>query len=92
MPAYVYILASQRNGTLYTGVTTDLIKRTYQHKTKTTKGFTSHYNVDQLVYYEIYDEVSDAITREKRKKWNRAWKLKLSEEMNPQWDDLYETF
>ena len=92
MSGYIYILASRRNGTLYTGVTTDLIKRTYQHKTKEIKGFTSQYNVDQLVYYEIYDDISDAITREKRiKKWNRAWKLKLIEDMNPQWKDLYET-
>jgi putative endonuclease len=75
MPADVYILASRRNGTLYTGVTTDLPKRTYPHKTKEMKGFTSQYNVDQLVYDEVYDDVTDAITREKGvKKWNRAWK------------------
>lgn len=93
MSAYIYILASKRNGTLYTGVTTDLIKRIYQHKMKEIKGFTSRYGVDQLVYYEIYDDVCDAILREKRiKKWNRAWKLKLIEEMNPKWKDLYETF
>lgn len=93
MPAYLYILASHRNGTLYTGVTTDLIKRIYQHKAKEIKGFSSKYNVNQLVYYEIYDDVRDAITREKHiKKWNRAWKLKLIEDTNPHWNDLYEPY
>jgi putative endonuclease len=93
MPAYLYILASRRNVTLYTSVTTDLIKRIYQHKAKEIKGFSSRYNVDQLVYYEIYDDVRDAITREKHiKKWNRTWKLKLIEDMNPHWQDLYEPY
>lgn len=92
MTAYVYILASKRNGTLYTGVTTDLIRRVYQHKSKEIQGFTSKYNVDQLVYYEIIDDVRNAIIREKRiKKWNRVWKLKLIEDMNPCWKDLYES-
>ena len=93
MPGYVYILASRRNGKLYIGVTTDLIRITYQHKSKEIKGFTSQYKVDQLVYYEIYDDVSEAIVREKRlKKWNRAWKIKLIEGRKPNWKDLYDTF
>ena len=75
MAAYVYILASQKNGTIYIGVTSDLIKRIYQHKTKEIKGFTLDYNVTQLVYYGIHSDITQAILREKRiKKWNRAWK------------------
>lgn len=89
--AYVYIHASQRNGTLYTGVTSDLIKRVQQHRNGDYKGFSYHYNVKKLVYYEGYDEIEDAITREKQiKKWYRAWKLDLIEQNNPEWKDLYD--
>jgi putative endonuclease len=87
----VYILASQRNGTLYTGVTSDLVQRVWQHKNEIVEGFTKKYGVDKLVYYEWHEDMENAILREKRiKKWNRAWKLRIIEEMNPNWDDLYE--
>ena len=92
MVSYVYIMASQKNGTLYTGVTSDLIKRVYEHKEKLIKGFTSQYNVTQLVYFEVHSDITEAISREKRiKKWNRAWKLRLIEKTNPHWEDLYGT-
>lgn len=88
---YVYILASQKNGTLYTGVTNDLIRRNFEHKSNTIKGFTKKYNVHILVYYKVYDNIDNAISREKHlKKWNRKWKLRLIEENNPQWKDLYD--
>ena len=87
---YVYILASKRNGTLYTGVTSDLIQRVWQHKHHMVEGFTKKYRVKKLVYYEVHDNAESAITREKRiKKWRRKWKLRLIEEKNPQWTDLY---
>jgi putative endonuclease len=87
----VYILASKRNGTLYTGITSNLTQRVWQHKNNIIEGFTKKYNVKTLVFYEVHDNVESAIAREKRiKKWRRAWKLKLIEEMNPQWKDLYE--
>ncbi len=87
---YVYILASDIGGTLYVGVTSDLIKRVYQHREKLIKGFTQSYGVDRLVHYEAFGEVSAAIQREKQiKRWNRAWKVQLIEEKNPNWDDLY---
>jgi len=86
----VYILASRRNGTLYTGVTGNLAKRVYQHKSGLVDGFTKAHDVSQLVYYEVHDDIREAITREKRiKKWRRAWKIRLIEEQNPAWDDLY---
>jgi putative endonuclease len=86
----VYILASQRNGTLYTGVTSDLVQRVWQHKNDSVDGFTKKYGVRTLVYYELHDDMENAIIREKRlKKWNRAWKLRLIEEKNPEWNDLY---
>ena len=86
---YVYILASKRNGTLYTGVTSDLIKRVYQHKNDQIKGFTSNYQIHMLVYYEETNNIEAAITREKQlKKWNRKWKLELIEKVNPNWNDL----
>jgi putative endonuclease len=89
-PSYVYILASARNGTLYIGVTTDLVKRCYEHKNGTFKGFTSRYKVCRLVHYEVYEDVINAIAREKAlKKWGRAWKLELIEKSNPEWADLY---
>jgi putative endonuclease len=88
--AYVYILASKRNGTLYIGVTSDLIKRVYEHKTGVFKGFTEKYGVKDLVYYESGVSIESAILREKQlKKWNRAWKLALIERTNPEWKDLY---
>jgi putative endonuclease len=81
-----------KNGTLYIGVTTNLIKRIYEHKSKEIKGFTLKYNVTQLVYYEIYFDIRETISREKKlKKWNRAWKLRLIEHDNPYWKDLYES-
>jgi len=87
----VYILASQANGTLYIGVTADLVVRIYQHKQKQVEGFTKKYGVNMLVYYEMHDDMRTAIAREKAiKKWNRAWKLKLIEKNNPNWQDLYE--
>ncbi len=91
MDSCVYILASGKNGTLYVGLSTDIIHRVYQHKTKAIKGFTSKYNVDQLVHFEIYEDFFEAIAREKQlKRWKRAWKIRLIEEHNPSWDDLYE--
>ena len=91
MAYFVYILASDRNGTLYLGVTNDLIRRIYEHKNKVARGFTSRYGVDRLVWFEVYDDPENAIGREKEiKKWRRAWKLRLIEQSNPQWLDLYE--
>ena len=87
----VYILASRRNGTLYTGVTSDLPTRIRQHKEGLIEGFTKEYGVTLLVYVEHHDRIADAVTRERRiKKWRRAWKLDLIESVNPEWDDLYE--
>lgn len=89
--AAVYMLASKRNGTLYVGVTSNLVKRVWEHKNNVMEGFTKKYGVHMLVYYELHDDMESAILREKRlKKWNRAWKLRLVEEKNPTWDDLYE--
>jgi putative endonuclease len=86
----VYILASKQNGTLYIGVTSDLVKRVWEHKNDSVEGFTKKYGVHRLVYYELHDDMSAAITREKQmKKWNRAWKLELIEEKNPGWNDLW---
>jgi putative endonuclease len=88
---YVYILASKRNGTLYTGVTNDLIRRVAEHKSGQVEGFTKKYNVNQLVFFEDTNDVDAAITREKQlKKWKRAWKLRLIEESNPEWRDLFQ--
>lgn len=87
---YVYILANKRNGTLYIGVTLVLAKRIYQHKNKVADGFTKKYNVNKLVYFESCPDIESAILREKQiKKWERKWKLRLIEESNPNWDDLY---
>jgi putative endonuclease len=86
----VYILASGRNGTLYIGVTSNLIKRVWEHKNGITGGFTEKYNVHNLVYYELIDDMVSAITREKQmKKWRRAWKIELIEKSNPAWKDLW---
>ena len=87
---FVYILASRRNGTLYTGVTSDLVKRVFEHKSKSVAGFTKKYNVATLVYFEAHDTAETAIQREKQiKEWKREWKLKLIEKSNPDWRDLY---
>ena len=87
----VYILASKQNGTLYIGVTSDLVKRIWEHKTDVADGFTKKYAVHRLIYYESHSDMASAITREKQlKKWNRAWKLKLIEEKNPEWKDLWD--
>jgi putative endonuclease len=89
MKGYVYILASKRNGTLYTGVTRDLSTRLYEHQHELTPGFTSRYGVKTLVWFEEHDLLIDAIQREKNiKKWPRAWKLNLIEENNPDWQDI----
>ena len=88
---YVYILASQRNGTLYTGLTNDLERRILDHKQKVVKGFTEKYNVNILVYFEEFESADGAALREKRiKKWKRTWKLELIEKDNPNWNDLAE--
>ena len=87
---YVYILASKRNGTLYTGVTNSLIRRVEEHKAYAISGFTKKYKVHTLVYYESFDDIRQAIWREKCiKKWKRQWKINLIEELNPEWKDLY---
>ena len=87
----VYILASKRNGTLYVGVTSDLARRVFQHRSEAAEGFTQRYGVHRLVFAEFHDTMLDAITREKRiKRWRREWKLALIERENPQWRDLYD--
>ncbi len=87
---YVYIMTNQKNGTLYVGVTSDLTKRVYEHKNKLLPGFTSRYQLDKLVYYEVFDDEFVAIQREKTlKKYSRNWKKDLIESNNPQWIDLY---
>ncbi len=88
---YIYILASKRDGTLYIGVTNDLVRRVWEHKNGAVDGFTKKYSVHRLVWYEVVDTALVAIAREKQlKKWNRAWKLRLIEKMNPDWKDLYD--
>jgi len=86
---YVYILASDVNGTLYIGVTNDLKRRLYEHKNNLVKGFTEKYNIHRLVWYDYTDSIESAIQKEKQlKKWNRKWKIELIEKTNPQWKDL----
>ena len=88
---YIYILASQKNGTLYIGVTNDLERRILEHEQKINEGFTSKYDVNRLIYFESFQYINDAILREKRlKKWNRQWKINLIEEENKDWKDLSE--
>ncbi len=90
MAYYVYMLASQKHGTLYIGVTNDLIRRVYEHRTDAVARFTKRYGVHTLVHFEQTENVEAAIQREKRlKKWSRAWKIKLIEDSNPDWADLY---
>ena len=87
----VYILASKPDGTLYTGVTTSLVQRVWQHKNDLVEGFTKRYGVHTLVWYEVHDSIGSAIQREKAlKKWKRAWKTRLITKMNPTWADLYD--
>ena len=89
MSCFVYMLASKRNGTLYVGVTNDLSRRSWEHKEKQVPGFTKRYGVGILVWYEIHDDIDQAIAREKQiKGWNRAWKLRLIEKHNSGWNDL----
>ena len=91
MQPCVYMMASDRNGTLYIGVTSDLIARVWQHKNNIVEGFTKEYEVHVLVWYEPHENMESAILREKLlKKWNRIWKLRLIEQFNPEWQDLYE--
>ena len=92
MSYYVYILASRKDGAIYIGVTNDIVRRIYEHRTKAVPGFTSRYNITRLVRFEIYDDAVSAISREKElKKWKRRWKIELIEAHNPQWNDLYES-
>jgi putative endonuclease len=87
---YVYMLASSKRGMLYTGFTSNLIKRVYEHKKGDIPGYTKRYKIDKLVYFEETSDVISAITREKRiKKWRRIWKIELIEKVNPEWRDLY---
>jgi len=93
MEYYLYILASKKNGTLYTGLTNNLKKRVWEHKQNLVPGFTKKYNVHHLAYFEKFHDVYSAIAREKRiKKWKRQWKINLIEQMNPDWNDLYDNF
>ncbi|MDI1226585.1 MAG: GIY-YIG nuclease family protein [bacterium] len=87
---YVYIITNKDNGTLYTGVSNDIIRRIYEHRQKLVEGFSKKYGLDRLVYYECFNTTMDAIQREKQiKKWNRVWKLKRISAFNPDWKDLY---
>ena len=89
---YVYIMSNKNNGTLYVGVTSDLVRRVYEHKNKLIEGFTSKYNLTKLVYYEIWQGEIEAIQREKNlKHYNRKWKIELIDKFNPEWNDLYES-
>ena len=86
------MLASKRNGTVYIGVTSNLVKRIYEHKNNAVEGFTKKYRVHSLVWFEAHENMESAIVREKKmKKWNRSWKLRLIEESNPDWEDLFPT-
>ncbi|MBS0271912.1 MAG: GIY-YIG nuclease family protein [Proteobacteria bacterium] len=92
MPYYVYIMASKPKGTLYIGVTNNLIRRVYEHKNGLVDGFTKRYEIKLLVYFETHDYVYNALQREKNlKHWKRQWKINIIEELNPHWKDLYET-
>ena len=88
---YVYILANEKNGTLYVGVTSNLVKRIWQHKNKFVEGFSKRYDLDKLVYYEVFDNIENAIEREKKlKNWHRQWKINLINQYNSDWVDLYD--
>jgi putative endonuclease len=89
-PGYVYIMANKRNGTIYLGVTSDLPKRAFEHREGMIKGFTEARGCKLLVWYEAFDDLQEARRKElQMKKWNRLWKLRVIEKMNPDWDDLY---
>ncbi len=91
MSGFVYIMSNKRDGTLYFGVTSDLSRRVFEHRDGVIDGFTKRYGLKRLVYYESFDDIRDALQREKNlKHWPRLWKLALIQEMNPDWDDLYE--
>ncbi|WP_010183862.1 GIY-YIG nuclease family protein [Sphingomonas sp. PAMC 26605] len=91
-PGFVYIMASGRNGTIYLGVTSDLLKRAWEHRNGVVAGFTKKYGCNRLVWYEAYDGIEEARQRELRmKEWKRAWKVKQIEGLNPDWDDLFDT-
>lgn len=91
MDYYIYIMTNCPRGTLYTGMTSDLVVRTYQHKTKEVEGFTAKHGLTDLVYYEVFSNANEAIKKEKQiKKWNRIWKIELIEKVNPNWRDLYD--
>ena len=91
MSFFVYILASRRNGTLYVGMTDDLVRRTWEHRNGVVPGFSRKYGVKSLVWYEVHDTREAAFQRERQiKKWNRAWKIELIEKANPEWHDLWE--
>ncbi len=90
--SYVYIITNKRNGTLYIGVTSDLLRRIWEHKEGVAEGFSKKYDLKILVWYEVHDDINEAIRRETQmKKWERKWKLRIIEEMNPDWRDLYVT-
>jgi len=89
---YVYILASRKDGATYVGITNDLVRRVYEHRTKAVRGFASKYNISRLLWFEVSDDPISAISREKElKRWKRSWKIRLIEAQNPQWLDLYES-
>ena len=91
MSAYIYILANKKNGTIYTGVTNDIVRRVFEHRQGFVEGFSKKYDVKRLVYFDSFESIYDAITMEKRiKRWRREWKLALIEKLNPEWQDLYE--
>ena len=90
MPYYVYMVTNRKHGTLYVGITNDLIRRIHEHRARECPGFTKRYNLDKLVFFEVHDGPREAIRREKNiKRWNRAWKDQLIEDDNPDWRDLY---
>jgi len=90
MSGFVYIMASKKNGTIYVGVTSDLVRRVWEHREALVDGFTKEHNIKLLVHFERFDEIGAAISREKNlKKWNREWKVRLIEKANPNWSDLY---
>ncbi len=92
MHSYIYIMSNKTNGTIYIGVTSDIIKRVYEHKNKLVDGFTKQYNLHDLVYYEVYDDINEAIKREKQlKSWKRQWKIDLIQKDNVDWKDLYDS-
>ena len=87
---YLYMMTNKKNGTLYIGISGDLVKRCYEHKNELADGFTKKYRLHRLVYYEVHNDPAEAILREKQmKKWNRSWKIELIEKQNPEWKDLY---